>query len=326
MMKETFADESWRGNLWLRPTVLAHIASDKDLDWFFELVKITQAKNLNLEELKSNVVIDILKELDPHVKNRIWQRLQNVIIIINDPKQYLSNWGIQIFNGDIFQIECEKGNIIINGLNPNYKSFVAFLQNYLSKRILFDSPASNIDYSMRRISYSIDIYPLFDEADFCPDLILKKMDKTDTRKRVINSAKLGVRLHSAFFELKDPETRDKILKNDFQERRYFNPAFYYLELLYQSISPARFFDKGDSLSIKIIKELQDMIKQVLENQMFNNRYILPSPKVEELDSKKDRRIQAADVAAGIARDIYERHGIKGLRDKFNYVFVNERKI
>lgn len=325
MIKETFADESWQGNFWLRPTVLAQISSDTDLHWFCELVKITQAKGLNLEELKSSVIIDLLKELDPHIKYKIWQGLQNVIIIINDPKQYLSKWGIKILNGSIFKIELEKGDIIINGLNPNYKYFIKLLQDLLSQKILFDSTASNIAYSIREISCFADVFPV-DENYFDPDSILKIMDKKDPRKRIINSTKLSPRLSSAFFELKDPETKYKIFENSLQERRYFSPAYYHLELLCRSISPARFFDEGDRLSISIIKRFQEVISQGLQHPIFNNRYTLSFPKVEELDSKKDIRIQAADVAAGIARNIYERYNIKGLRDRFDYIIFNGNKL
>jgi len=315
-MKRTFADESWGGNEWFRPIVLAHMSSDTDLYWFFELYKRRKNKN---GEFKANEARMILDSLDIRLKNKIWQSFQNVTIIIIDPKKYLSNPPIKIINGGIIQL----GDNIINRSHPNYNSLRESLQDYLSKRILLDSPASDIDYSMRKISDYIDMYPLFDERDFYTDLILQKINKKDPKKRVINTAKLSTRLHSAFFELKDPETKEETLIKVLSGRRYFNPAYYYRELLYQSISPARFFDEGDRLSIKIIKELHEKINQGL--QQFN-KYTLPSPKIIELDSKKDIRIQAADVAAGIARDIYERHGIKGLRDKFNYVFVNERKI
>jgi len=321
IMKNTFADESWRGNSWSCPIILAHVPSDNDLAWFFELIKRRQNKN---GELKANEALRILNNLDIRQRSKIWQSLQNVIIIINDPKQYLSNLGIRILNGVIFQFEYQKKHIKITPQNESYNSFLKLLQDTLSRIILLDSPASDIYYSMSEISYCIDIYPIFDEDDFYPYLILEKMDKEDPRKRIINVKKLSARLHSAFFELKDPQTQEETLKKVLpEERRYFNPSYYYSELLYQSISPARFFDEGDRLSIKIIKELQEKINQGL--QQFN-KYTLPSPKIIELDSKKDIRIQAADVAAGIARDVYECHGIKGLRDKFNYVFVNERKI
>jgi len=330
MEKASFADESWRGNQWFRPKVLAHILSDKDLGWFFELVKITKEKNLYPGELKAHIVIDLLPELDYKLRNRIWQDLQNVIIIITDPREYLSTMGIKIYEDGAFQLKIEKRNIMIEPNDENYIYFVNSLQDYLSGRILLDSPISDIAHSISEIWFNFDIFPANVDSFFPNSIlntILSKMNKKETKKKIINSIKLFLRSHSAFFELRDPETKNKVLEKIKQKRPIFVSAYYHYELLSQSLSYDRFFDEGHSQSITIIKNIQDILIQAFnKHQIFCDSTPILPPKIIELDSKKDIRIQAADVAAGIARNIYETKGIKGLKERFNYIIFNGRKI
>jgi hypothetical protein len=152
------------------------------------------------------------------------------------------------------------------------------------------------------------------------------MNKKETKKKIINSTKLSLRFHSAFFELRDPETKNKVLEKIKQKKPIFASAYYHYELLSQSLSYDRFFDEGHSQSITIIKNILDILIRAFKYQIFYDSTPVSPPKIIELDSKKDIRIQAADVAAGIARNIYETKGIKGLKERFNYIIFNGRKI
>jgi hypothetical protein len=50
--------------------------------------------------------------------------------------------------------------------------------------------------------------------------------------------------------------------------------------------------------------------------------MIPKDIVEELGFKDDVRMQAVDWASGIARNIYENKGLKGIKEKFSCIIFN----
>ena len=98
---------------------------------------------------------------------------------------------------------------------------------------------------------------------------------------------------------------------------------YHQEMLKQAISSDRFFDQGHPQSTAIIKGCFDAIEESLDYsekglEAFNRG------RVEELDSKESIHIQACDWASGIARNIYEFEGLKGLKERFSCVVFNSK--
>jgi len=325
-MKSSFADESWSGNLWFRHMVLAHIFSNQDLDWFNQLLFCKSKKGLGSIEFKAHEAIKLLAEVDISIKNKIWQSLQDVIIIIIDPRYYLKMFGIEVFPNSVFKLKNEGNEISINRSNQSYSLLVELLQKYISEIILLDSPLSDIKFSIDEISSVFDVFP--NTSFFSPENIMSLVQKNDYKKGILGAIELSLRFYSAFFELIDQGTKKSVGEELFQYGNDFlwiEPR-YHLEILYKSISSNRFFDEGYTKSISIIKRCCENIKTGFKHPIFEYEFILPQVRIAELDSKENIRIQAADLAAGIARNIYENKGINILKEKFNYIVLNGEKI
>lgn len=323
--KESFADESWTGNLWYRTNVIAPIESPGEVSWLLEIEQ--EARKLgHLGEVKSYFAYQIINHLDIKRRNRIWRSIQDVPILIIDPKYYLKELGVNIVNIYSYSFEIHGVKFQINRSDQIFKKYEEFLQELLAERILIDSPLFDIEITIRNISEPYDVFPSM--YDFEPKRILKQLDFKKPQKQILNVVKLSSRLHSAFFELCDRDT----INSTIEELSYFGMDLlwplsrFYKNLLIQTISRNRYFDEGDPKSIKFIRELFNRLKTDLRQDRFGKHLIIPETKIEEIKSEEDIRMRASDVISGIAKMIYNSEGIRGLKSRFSYIFFNGRKI
>jgi hypothetical protein len=321
-MLATFADESWQSNFWAEHIVLAHINLKQNLDWFYELLSKLRRENPELEEFKSHMVINLMNKLDADTRKRIWQKIQDTIIIVQDPKEYIRESGLSILPDGSFKFRYEGKELLVERHDKHFKHLNEMLQKELSRLILIESPITKIGFSLSEI-------PLLHPRGnfFSPEQILSLIGKKDSKKEVMGVIKLAARLCSAFIEVIDPRTRKRILEQfySYESHFLFLLPHYHKEMLKQAVSSDRFFDKGHQQSTDIIKQCFDAIEESLtygEDGIETFRY----GRVSELDSKESIQIQACDWASGIARNIYEREGLKGLKERFNCVIFNGKII
>jgi len=83
-----------------------------------------------------------------------------------------------------------------------------------------------------------------------------------------------------------------------------------------ALSTPRVFDIEDNNSVEVLNETADWMSNAIAGPPTLR------PLIRELDSASIDAIQAADVAAGIARDIIDRNGVRELAGKFRRVLVN----
>lgn len=329
--KESFADESSSGNLWFRTNVIAPIESPKDLSWLFEIEQ--EARKLGyVGEVKSYFAHQIINHLDVTRRNRIWRSIQDVPILIIDPKYYLRELGVNIrpglnnINEYSYSFEIYGVKFQINRSDQLFKKYEEFLQELLSKRILIDSPLPDIENAIRNISEHYNVFPGI--YDFEPKRILKQLNFKTPRKQIINVVKFSSRVHSAFFELCDRDAINSTVGglSYFEMDLLFPLSYFYRDLLILSISRNRYFDVGDPKSTKFIRELFNKVKTGLSHDIFGKDLTIPETIVEEIKSEEDIRIRASDVISGIAERIHGSEGIRGLKKRFSYIFFNGRKI
>jgi len=323
--KESFADESWSGNLWHRTNVIAHIESPKDLSWMFEIEQ--EARKLGyFGEVKSYFAYQVINHFDTKRKNSIWRSIQDIPILLIDPKYYLSQLGVKIINQCSYSFEICGIKFQINRSDQRFNEYEEFLQELLSERILIDSPLPDIEIAIGNISQHYDLFPSMYE--FNPKRILKLLDYKTPKRQVMNVVKLSTRLQSAFFELCDKNTINSTIEelSYFGEDLFWPFSHFYRNILIQSISKNRYFDEGDPKSINFIRELFSKPKTSLNRDVFGNYLFIPESKIEEIKSENDIRMRASDVVSGIARMIYYSEGLKGITNGFSCVFFNGRRI
>jgi len=128
-----------------------------------------------------------------------------------------------------------------------------------------------------------------------------------------NAIRFAARSHSLFddemFEVPDPEMYPSFYAPGYRARL--------AELrMRTALSTRRVFDKEDSNSVELLNETADWMSTAIPGPPRLR------PLISELDSAAIDAIQAADVAAGIAREIIDQSGVRGLADKFRRALVN----
>ena len=83
-----------------------------------------------------------------------------------------------------------------------------------------------------------------------------------------------------------------------------------------ALSTPRVFDTEDEKSIGILNETADRMSSTI------NGVPAVRPLIREAPSTGTDAIQAADIAAGVARESIDRNGVRALASKFRRVFVN----
>jgi hypothetical protein len=317
-MEDTFADESFATRSWAEHVVLAHINFSQNLDWFFQLMFNLRQQYPGEAEFKADSAIKLLDRLDIHLKAKIWRTLQDTIIIVQDPQEYLKGSGVSILRDESLRFEYKGHSFVVDKSHKDYPQINENLQRRLTEIIIDSSP-------IYRIGFSLNELPLHPHIGnyFTPENILGLIGKKDSRKDVINTIKLSARLCSAFYELIDPEAKRRIIEQFVEyELDYLvvMPSFH-KQLLKQAVTHNRFFDEGHTPSVQLIKQCFEQIGCCLESS-YEDEESQVIGSVKELDSKHSIMLQACDFAAGIARKVYKTEGLKGLKDNFKSVIFN----
>jgi hypothetical protein len=315
-MKETHADEGWRTNYWHRCHFLAQIRNNQNLDWFYRLLNKIKHASPGEKEYKSNVAIYKLNALDTDNQKIIWNSLQEVMIVIVEPKQFIKELGVEITQDYSYVLQLKGERFTIKSADRDiYNYYDDLIKNTVSNLVLASSPVMSVGYSFSQLP----ILPRRDDF-FSPENLLSMISDKDSKKKVIGAIKLTSRLFVAFFEVIDPSTRKRIVAEMLEYGPLWEASPFHSALLKEALSSDRYFDAGDTQSVEIIKrcvkEIESSLKYIYEEDT------LPSPKIAEVDSEQSPYVQAADWATGIARDIYEKGGIDSVKQKFKYVIYN----
>lgn len=110
--------------------------------------------------------------------------------------------------------------------------------------------------------------------------------------------------------------------DEFIERGTQHPMLVVFQL-FRILSESHTFDKGDTQEMQWIDGERHDVRRLIDP------YGMVPPqaaRLTELDSKDSFLVQAADFAAGIARETWSRNSILHLVDTFDYVTYNGRRI
>lgn len=102
----------------------------------------------------------------------------------------------------------------------------------------------------------------------------------------------------------------------FVSTRRFDLSNRFDTVVRSTLSTRRIFDVEDSKSVQVIAETANTLAMYSPQPSFQTLYI------REEDSRKADGLQAADIAAGIARTVIDTQGLRGLANRFPNVRVN----
>lgn len=297
----TYADESFSGVKSKDHTVVAQIPDNCDFNWFFSLY---QKISRDIPEVKYKNLKPKWNYLGEDLKKTILSGISQALIVICDSNLYQHH-----FKEDVIVPAI---GIPSNKWSEEFRRIIAQrIVEWANERMLLDNP-------LLRVSYHIEGFNI-DAKKLASDL------------KSPNNVRMFVgRCIASYKELIDKESEEKIIKKMFEsgERlKYFcKPSYIEAELIYSAHLDKRIFDEGNQVSVNKIMKIRKDLNTSLTKEY---RFIIPKEngKIEELNSKNSPYIQAADLAAGFAREWYSTpEGIKKISSHFKYVVLNGKLI
>jgi len=244
------------------------------------------------------------REARPKLRTQksLWQRIENGVgqatIVVIDPspieaqvKHYISSEGLTPRDGITDKLIIETCATAIIKLTPVC---------YLPQELSFAVPWGTYQ-------------PIASLADFAPDK-LKERIGGGLQQAMIFAA----RAHAIF----DLPTLDTSMSST---RDVFRSPLARL-LLAELLATERHFDNENPKTAFLLNQAADEIAIALGEQLPVVGTLTDKPLVTEVDSKAIDEIQAADIAAGWARDILETSEPSTLGTRFDRVWVNGQRI
>lgn len=318
----SFTDDTSLPNASAKVSIHAQVIRELPLDWFYTLLHRAPVRT---GELKSNTVVQVFFALAAFERRAIFRTLKTVRIHITDPRPY---------SRDVDELLCDvvPGGDVLGFLRRLDKARRQLAERersrLIARRMLRDAPPHQI--KVRHLCWEYmsglrmrvtreepfideDLMPYF-EAEPPKDFDFMPFERS--RKDMVNVLSSYLSKSESVF----CEALDNL--DDAIERGMQSP-FVVSHSLSRILSASHAFDKGDTQEVSWIDgERRDVINRL------DRRGLLPvQPAVlPELDSKESFFLQAADFAAGIAREIWSRNTLAHLVGAFDYVTYNGRRI
>ncbi len=308
--KSTFADETkgegrilhggWQGP----PELIAQIDEDVDLRWVVEL-----RRRVGCTELKYGHWGRLICEIDAGLYGAMRETWQKTNIIITDSWPAMSEVQYHFRSGAL-------GEVLDAPLVRKAAKKIA------AGLMLFDTPLLRLGHLANGAKPGLF---LPGEGDVLPEWADPLCLRGKLGNQLIKTKLFVGRLNASNFDLCD----DDLFNSEFEKAITdcgpfgFRPDYERLLIRFSLIR--RVFDGGH-------KGILDMVRAVRNESLADlvSRQGTILPEIEEADSRstgvKGDAIQAADIAAGLAKEYYERAGIPGVLDHFRAVLYNGKVV
>lgn len=316
----SFTDDTSLPNSGAKVSIHAQVIRELPLDWFYALLRRAPSQ---AGELKSTVIVEVFFALSDIERRRVLSTLKTTRIHITDPRPYTHQVDERL--ADIVPGGDVQG--FIKRLNRNQQRVAENERRKLiARRMLRDAPPQQIRLRHRLWEYQtcqrIRVPEPFVDESLMPYFEEKPLKELDfapferSRKNVVNVLSAFLSKSESVF-CKALDSMDEFIARGAQSPMLV--GFHLSRILSESHA----FDKGDTQEVQWIDgERHDVLERIDRYGMFP---VQPAP-LPELDSKSSFYVQAADFAAGIARELWSRNSLPHLVDTFDYVTYNGRRI
>lgn len=302
-----------------RLPIYASIDRDDPLDWFHTLRShVPDAP----DEVKSSHVLDLLDDLPTQLQRKIWNGLQAVRIAIVDPRAYADVWR-ELWRSHVgadfpeqeLEYRAAKGDKLAQRLLEDYIGFI-------SQAVVDDSLPARLD-SIASVAASGLIYPGGSRPTLPPPTpVAERLGEASKsvrqllRRAVDYSAKSAPAYSEAYARAMSPELVDP------RHEPFTTPGRIIARRALKGLRASHAFDRGDSKMVTKLAQQRDRLARRLRSVDMGWGGPARVGVLAELDSANSYRVQAADIAAGIARQAYERGGLVEVIRLFNRVLLN----
>jgi hypothetical protein len=276
-------------------------------------------------ELKSKVIVEVFFNLPEYERRKVLVTLKTVRIHVTDPRPYTR------------EVNEALSDIMPGGDVPGFIKRLDKAQQdaaeserrrLIARRMLLDAPPQQIRLKHLVWEYQSGLRirmtrrePFIDEElmpyfEYEPPTDFDFTPFERSKKNIVNvlSSFLS-KSESVFCEAMD--NLEEIIECGVQ-----SPLLVAFQLS-RILSASHAFDRGITQEVQWIDgERRDVMARIDRHRIFPAQ---PGP-LSELDSKESFLVQAADFAAGIAREVWRRNSLPHLTGAFEYVTYNGRRI
>lgn len=298
-------------------SIHGQVIKDLPLSWYHDLMKLYPGES---SEVKSTRILQEFHNLPRDFRERVWSGMKRVIINIVDSLSYQT---------DLRQIlsNIYKNDKIQEILKRNARQGDIFARQMLRKMdetvtlwVIQDSPPERLKRSMRPRSFTGSLSYYLNRTNQDNEEIDLSQFRAKRSSMTGKAVKYVCKSGSVFNPARDQINPVLMLHNE-SWTRY---------MAQRKLRESHAFDRGDDQSIEWIDNQRKAIARsgYAFNYDENDNGCLGEGfgPLYSISSDTSSYTQAADIAAGFARQNYERHGIAAVAGSFDYVTLNGERI
>jgi hypothetical protein len=282
-------------------------------------------------EVKSTRILEDFHNLPTDFKSRIWVGMKRVIISVVDSLPYQLDY--KKILADVYKHNRAYELLKLHAHDGNEfaKNVLKQMDETVCEWVIQDSPPERLKDEMRprywpgSLAYYMNDDGQIKELDLSP---FRAKNKSMTDTAVKYSSKAGSVFNPA---------RDRINPRI----RFHQDSWMHYEVK-RTLRDSHAFDRGDKKSVDWIDSQRREIGgsgphggYVFDYGAYEDWQLsgdfetyqdFSYGKLHSIASESSRYIQAADIAAGFARQDYERYGVAAVAGRFDYVTINGERI
>lgn len=282
------------------PEFIAQIDDKADVRWVAEIRRRT-----NMDELKYSTMRKWLTQVNSSIYTAMQETWEQTNIVITDPKPAVQ------------RIQNSWGSAICPEIR-SYPLIRKFTLELAGREIIYDTILCHLGILAKLSVPRTLLLPGKGELPTWarPEQWVKRFGG-----RLQKISKFASRLTATYFGLHSDDALDEVTHATTCDAGPFGMHQDFGLVLIHFSAPHRIFDEGQDLYLQCIRDIRN---QSLE-------HIMPSPMIstssdfsiiESGESKTSDHLQAADLAAGIARDVFQDAHVYGVLKQFRAVVYN----
>lgn len=297
-------------------SISAKVKPEKRLDWYYELLKLFGPSD---REVKSKDVVPIFLALSKRDQAAIFDSLKEVQINIADSLPYekrTHEMAVRLIGREDAIKEIRERAAAGDKYSIQLREL---LNNHTAERILFDSPARKLSWNIhfnRYVSFGYGLGNALGPSDppWQPTSLLEF--QSELKGAIVGTVTQYVSKSASVFSEPIDHTYE------YYPWMWHDPR----NAVYGALKDEHAFDTGNSGPVRIMEqERRQIATQLTPYEPWYDDEDLP-PYHGEVDSNDSYFVQAADIAAGIARYYYELGAVSEIRRRFDYVMFNGDRV
>ncbi len=312
-----------------RVSIHAQVIRETPLDWYYDILKMNQGIT---GELKSDQVLANFSNSSKSIQDKIWAGMKTVRLSVVDTLPHQAPYVQSLKDAlkrddalDVIKDGAKKGDDFS-------KRILQMMSETTTKMVIESSPAKQFMWTARFMRNPPGTFGYYlnstkderycsryiDDFDFPLETLEPEIFGTKPSTSVTRAVKWTSKSGSLFNYAID----------ELYENGYYGDSLHYQYRVYRSLRHSHAFDDGDDQAMAWMGQSREEVLRRVAPQvfMYHPESLPVSSSLQKISSDKSYFTQASDIAAGFARQFYEREGIVALAINFEHVTFNGFRI